>query len=419
MNLYSNLRQQFPIFDREINAKPLVYLDSAATTQKPQVVIDSQTNFYSQKNASNHGVHFLANQCSLDIEKARQTVADFLGCRNDEIVFTAGSTNSLNLLANSFLFNFLDTNSSLRLTVDSKIIISVAEHHSNILPWQRLATLIGCKLEYVGINQSGRVDLEDLELKLKKNIAEVNLVCINHVSNVLGMVNPINVIAQMCHNYQSMVIVDGTQAISHLEVDTKELNVDFYCFSGHKIYAPTGVGVLYGKYDLFGQLNNDQVGGEMVNQVELESNSYKPTPWRFEAGTSNFASIVGLDCALNWFTANILQIQKIESDLKQYLYFKLLGVADLTILGTSDLNFDLNDRIPLFTCYVDNVNSLDLCMELDFDGIAIRSGQHCTGLLHQHLDIFSTWRVSLAPYNTREDIDFFVDKLQLAIKKLR
>jgi cysteine desulfurase / selenocysteine lyase len=412
-NLHNNLRQQFPIFGQPINGQSLIYLDSAATTQKPKVVIDSQIEFYSRQYSSNHSVHFLANQCSLMVESSRQCVASFLKCESKEIVFTAGSTHSLNLLANAFLFNFLESNSNLNLTKDSRILVCIAEHHSNILPWQRLSKLIGCQLEYFGLTPDGQIDLLDLESKLKSNTSKVNLVCVSHVSNVLATINPLDKICNLSHKYNSLVVADGTQAVSHLEVDMQKLDVDFYCFSGHKIYGPTGIGVLYGKSELLNKLSVDQVGGEMVNQVELLGNNYKSYPWKFEAGTANFAGIIGLKSALDWFVTNKVEIEKIEIQLQKYLHLELKKIPDLRIIGSDNPK----NRIPLFSCYLPRINSLDLAIELDLWGIAIRSGQHCTGLLHEYLDVFSTWRVSLAAYNTNEDIDFFITKLKQVISK--
>jgi cysteine desulfurase / selenocysteine lyase len=412
-----SLKSQFPIFDNLTSQKPLVYLDSSATTQKPRSVIDAQNNFYTKECASSHSVHFLANQCSIAVENSRQTVANFLNANYNEIVFTSGTTESLNLLANCFLFNFLqkkELTSGLYFTNDSRILVSIAEHHSNLLPWQRLAQIVGCKLEYIELDQNGEIDKNDLQKKLSLNRSDcINLVCLHHISNVLGVINPIRELSDLAHQNKAFIIVDGTQAISHLTVDVKNLDVDFYCFSGHKVYAPLGIGILYGKLNLLNNLSNNNLGGEMVQEVKFASNIYKSIPWRLEAGTSNFGAIVGLSSAINWLQKNRTEIDRIEMELKDYLYKKLQKIPNLHILGTTNLT----KKIPLFTCYLEDINSLDIAMELDLVGIAIRSGQHCTGLLHEYYKIDSSFRISLAPYNTISDIDFFVSNLVRIIEK--
>ena len=408
-NTISNeIRSQFPIFDNDINHKPLIYLDSGATCQKPQQVIDSINNFYSKSYSSNHSVHFLANECSLMVENTRHIVAQFINAKDSEIVLTSGATDSLNLIANSLLFGYLEQ-SGLRLTQNSTILISIAEHHSNLLPWQRLARIIGCNIVYFGLNDDGSINMQELENQLTKvNQTTTNLICVNHISNVFGLINDIGAISQLAKNYGALTIVDGTQAVAHIKVDVEVLDCDFYCFSGHKIYGPTGVGVLFGKKALMEQLSNNKVGGEMVQEVSTNGNYYKQSPWRLEAGTANFAGIVGLGSSLEWFETNRSKIEIIESFLTQYLSNKLKSIDNLTIYGDYD---DLKNKISLFSCNIKGINGLDLATELDLSGIAIRSGQHCTGLLHQHLDISSSWRVSLACYNNINDIDCLIQKL--------
>jgi cysteine desulfurase / selenocysteine lyase len=410
MNSISNLRSQFPILNQKVNRKNLVYLDSAATTQKPESVIRAISNFYQSQNSSSHSVHFLANQLSLEIENTRQIVADFLGSQASEIIFASGSTDSLNLLANGFLMASLsEENSRFKLKATDKILVCIAEHHSNILPWQRLTQVIGCQIEYFAILETGEIDMQDLESKIK----DAKVVCFSHVSNVLGLENNVAQICNLAKSIGAICVVDGTQAVSHLNVDVKKLGCDFYCFSGHKVYGPTGIGVLYGKQELLEQLPNYKLGGEMVESVTQSKNFFKESPYRFEAGTSNFAGIIGLKAALVWLRENQKQIFETESLLTKYLQKKLQQIPGLQVLGSKPKD------IPLFSCTLENINSFDLATELDFAGIAIRSGQHCAGLLHEFLGLSSSWRVSLGCYNTLEEIDFFVEKINQTIDKYK
>jgi cysteine desulfurase / selenocysteine lyase len=439
-----NLRSQFPIFSQPINSKNYTYLDSAATCQKPQQVIDSITNFYSHQYSSNHSVHYLANQLSFEVENTRKQVANFVGAKANEIIFTNNATDSINLVANGFfihsLSDFEHKKTSVELGINlgtegavglyekmldsikdnkrkipfklipsDKILVGIDQHHSNLIPWQRLAQRIGCQIDYFGLTNSGEVDTNDLKSKL----VGTRLVCVSQVSNVLGVVNNIKQICSLAHQYEALVMVDGTQAVAHLDIDVKDLDCDFYCFSGHKIYGPTGIGVLYGKANLLVDMPNYKLGGEMVQEVSVISgNTWKDSPYRFEAGTLDFAGIIGLQSAISWFIKNKSQIFEIEKNLNNHLFQNLEKIKNLEIFGNLDLS-NTSNRIPILTANIKNQNALDIATILDTKGIAIRSGQHCTGLLHEYYDTYSSWRVSLSCYNTTEEIDFFIEQINL------
>ena len=462
-NYYPNLRLQFPILKTKLNGHNLIYLDSAATSQKPQQVIDAISDFYSHDNASSHSVHSLGGRVTEMVEQTRLVVADFIGSKVDEVVFTSGATEGINLVANGFLEASLkykkgSYDSPFVLNSDDEILICVDQHHSNILPWQRLAELIGCKIVFFGILDSGLHDLQDFESKLNNH---TKIIAISNVSNVIGVIQDLEKInstlkerytvasqqpldrdnLDLAHSgtlsfasikmtnlssIKPIIVLDATQSVSHFKVNVKELDVDFMVFSGHKIYGPTGVGVLYGKQDLFEQLPNYKVGGDMVESVTLKSNIYKQSPFRFEAGTVNFASIIGLKAALNWFIRSQDQIIKIDKDVFNYLNKKLLEIPNLKILGCQNLYLDSKDiklnnqgRIPLVSFYIEDINPLDLALLLDQKGICIRSGQHCAGILHEYLGIDSSCRVSLACFNTFDEIDFLTSELKHAINVLR
>ena len=389
----SYLKSQFPIFQKHPN---LVYLDSAATTQKPQAVIDSIIDFYTSQNSSDHSNHKLSSKLTQNIDETRQLVANFLNCQKSEIIFTSGATDSLNLIANGLI--------NWQIKLNSTVLICISEHHSNILPFQRLAEKMQCRVEYFHILESGEINFIDFEEKVKG----AWLVCVSHISNVLGLVNNIEKICQLAHQNRAIVVVDGTQAVSHVEVDLSKLNCDFYCFSGHKIYGPTGIGILYVKRQYLQNLDCYRLGGGMVDLVTKDEKYYKEVPYRFESGTSNFAGIIGLGAAVDWFIRNKTQIFAIEDELCEYTWLQLQKINGIKIFGHYDHYKKEIKKIPLFTCSIENINSFDLSMVLANDDIAIRSGQHCAGILHEFLGINDTWRISLVCYNTREDIDKFM-----------
>jgi cysteine desulfurase / selenocysteine lyase len=430
------LRSQFPFFSNNSNT----YLDSAASTQKPQVVINAITDFYSSTYSSNHGVHDLANKLNDKIEECRTRIAKFIDAKSSkEIVFTSGATESFNLVANTIQVPKNKTN----------ILICIAEHHSNLLPWQVLAQKNDLEIRYFGLTADGEIDYADFENKIN---SETLLVAVTHCSNVLGIVNDIEKICAKCSELGAISIVDATQSIVHTDIDVQEINCDFLAFSGHKIYGPTGIGILYGKSQQLGKLDNYKVGGEMVELVTKEKNYWKDIPYRFEAGTINLAGIVGLNAALEWFVENQNEIFVAEEELYQYCQEKLIGIKNLKLItiqkpyipnsnafikNPTTLNPNpaviLNSfqnpltienkspnttSTPIFTFTIQGINSYDLAEYLNLKNISVRVGQHCTGLLHEYLGIESTLRISLACYNTREDIDKVVKEIRNGIEKL-
>jgi cysteine desulfurase / selenocysteine lyase len=435
-----SLRSQFPFFSNNSN----IYLDSAASAQKPQVVIDAITKFYSNDYSSNHGVHDLANNLNDKIEECRTRIAEFINARSSkEIIFTSGATESFNLIANTIQVPKNKTN----------ILICIAEHHSNLLPWQVLAEKNGLEIRYFGLTENGEIDIEDFESKID---AETFLVAVSHCSNVLGIINDIESICKTCSKYGAISVVDSTQSIVHREIDVKEIDCDFLAFSGHKIYGPTGIGVLYGKFEQLEKLDNYKVGGEMVELVTKEKNYWKETPYRFEAGTINLAGIIGLNAAIEWFINNQKEIFKIEEDLYLYCLQSLESVEAINLIAnkntvipglignpptnetkkpanlnstvilnpfqnplTTENKSQNTTNIPIFTFTIESVNSYDLAEYLNLKNILIRVGQHCTGLLHEYLGLETTLRISLACYNTREDIDKVVEGIKNGIEKLK
>jgi cysteine desulfurase / selenocysteine lyase len=425
-----SLRSQFPFFDNQ----DCVYLDSAATTQKPQCVIDSISEFYSKNNCSNHSSHQLAVNLDNQISECRTRIANFIGAKTpEEIIFTSGATSGLNLICHGFLISTLinfrpilnsteiglnlglggsyglyeklldsavDRKSMYELRIGDKILISVSEHHSNIIQWQRLAKMTGAIVEYVNIDHEGRIDLLDLESKMP----DARIVCVSHASNVLGVINDIKAISKIVNKFNCFLIVDGTQAVAHIDVDMQDMNCDFYCFSGHKMYGPTGIGIVYGNADLLKHLPNYEEGGEMVESVDFEENIFKKTPYRFEAGTNNFASIIGLSKAVEWLENYKPEIQKTENYLLTYLFSRLNTVPNLIFFGSQDVGI----KLPLISFTIEGHNSLDIATFLSTKDICVRSGQMCAGLLHASLGYNDSLRVSLGCYNTTEDIDKLV-----------
>jgi cysteine desulfurase / selenocysteine lyase len=409
----SSLRSQFPILQTKLNDHDLIYLDSAATTQKPQVVIDSIVYYYTNLNASSHSPHTLGVNVTEQIEQTRSTVAGFINTDSSQIVFTSGATESVNLVANGFLESSVGSDHSnlFYLDEDSEILICVDQHHSNILPWQRLSNIIGCRIVFFGIHTNGQWDLEDFESKLNPN---TKIVTMSNVSNVVGVVQDVrkmNKILNQTNFPRPFIVLDATQAVAHFSIDVVELDCDFVVFSGHKVFGPTGVGVLYGRSELLEVLPNYKVGGDMVETVSMDGNIYKESPYRFEAGTGNFAGIIGLGKAIKWTIANQTNITDIELKLTNHLYDQLLTIPNISIIADNQ-HQNLENKIPLFSFTIANVNPLDLALLCDQQGICIRSGQHCAGILHEAFDLNSSCRISLACYNTTEEITKTIDLIK-------
>lgn len=400
-----NIRNDFPILAEKIYGKPLVYLDNAATTQKPRCVLDKITTTYATQNANIHrGIHYLSQKATLAHEAARQTIATFIGARStNEIVFTRGTTESINLLASIFTDRFCQP--------DDEIVITQMEHHSNIVPWQMAAERHRLHLRVAPIDERGELRLDELEKLLNHR---TRLVAVAHISNVLGTVNPVKRIIEMAHAHGAKVLIDGAQAVAHLPVDVSDLDADFYAFSGHKIYGPTGIGVLYGKEALLDTLPPYQGGGEMIQNVTFEKTTYNELPYKFEAGTPDFVGSVALAEALNYMD-NIGReaIFAHEDHLLRYAEQRLREIPKMRIFGNAA------DKNSVISFLVGNVHPYDLGMLLDKTGVAVRTGHHCAQPLIDLLGIPGTVRASVAFYNTCNEVDYFVEQLQRCLDILQ
>ncbi|MDY4513192.1 MAG: cysteine desulfurase [Paludibacteraceae bacterium] len=400
-----NIRNDFPILAEKIYGKPLVYLDNAATTQKPRCVLDKITTTYATQNANIHrGIHYLSQKATLAHEAARQTIATFIGARStNEIVFTRGTTESINLLASVFADRFCRP--------DDEIVITQMEHHSNIVPWQMAAERHRLHLRVAPIDERGELRLDELEKLLNHR---TRLVAVAHISNVLGTVNPVKRIIEMAHAHGAKVLIDGAQAVAHLPVDVSDLDADFYAFSGHKIYGPTGIGVLYGKEALLDTLPPYQGGGEMIQNVTFEKTTYNELPYKFEAGTPDFVGSVALAEALNYMD-NIGReaIFAYEDHLLRYAEQRLREIPKMRIFGNAA------DKNSVISFLVGNVHPYDLGMLLDKTGVAVRTGHHCAQPLIDLLGIPGTVRASVAFYNTCNEVDYFVEQLRRCLDILQ
>jgi len=407
------IRKGFPILSRKVNGKPLIYFDSGATAQKPKEVIDCITNYYSCQNANIHrGVHRLSQDVTVEYENARGIIQKYIGAKHPhEIIFTSGTTASINLVA-----------STLGKTINDgdEIIISEMEHHSNILPWQMLCEEKNAVLKIIPINESGELVPGEFEKLLSK---KTRLVAITHVSNTLGTINPIKEIIQTVRAHSSslggenrsgvIVLIDGAQAVPHMQVDVQELDADFYCFSGHKMYGPTGVGILYGKEDLLRKLPNYQVGGGTIKTVSFTKTEYADIPLRFEAGTPHIEGGIGLAAAINYLNAiGLDKISAYEHELTLYATEKLSGIQGLRIIGTA------KNKASVLSFNVEGIHPYDIGVILDQLGIAVRTGHHCTQPIMEKFGVKGTVRASLAFYNTKEEIDELIKGILKAIQML-
>lgn len=396
------IKQDFPIFNQKINDETLVYLDNAATSQIPKFVEEKVRDFNEKERANVHrGVHALGLRATNQYESSRQKVANFIGANNaKEVIFTSGCTDSLNLVAASF--------GEQNIQAGDEILVSIMEHHSNLLPWQQLAKRKQAKLNFIEINSDGLLDIENLKSKIS---SKTKIVALTHVSNVLGTINPIKELTDLAHEKGAIVVVDGAQAVGHFPIDVAELNVDFYAFSGHKMFAPTGIGVLYGKKDLLDKMPPYRLGGEMIANVTREGATWAEVPYKFEAGTPNIAGAIGLGAAIDYLQSLDFElIQKHEQELTSYALEKLKNVSGLTIYGPQKSN----GRIGVISFNLKNIHPHDLATALDLDGIEVRAGHHCAQPLMASLDTESTVRASLSIYNTKDDIDKLVSSLHEA-----
>ena len=394
------IRKEFPILSQKVYGKPLIYLDNAATTQKPRCVIEAISNAYCTINSNVHrGVHHLSQVATEEFEKARRTVQKFLGAAHShEIIFTRGTTESINLVATTFGNTFLKEG--------DEVIISTMEHHSNIVPWQMLRDRIGINLRIVPLKEDATLDLEAYKTLFNER---TRLVSITHVSNVLGVTNPIKEIIDFAHSHSVPVLIDGAQSSPHIKVDVQSLDADFYVMSGHKVYAPTGIGVLYGKENLLNALQPYHGGGEMIQTVRFEKTTYNELPYKFEAGTPDYVGAIALGAALEWvMQLGIENIAAHEHALTTYALERLQEIPGIRIFGKPDG--------AAISFLVGDIHPADLGTILDHLGIAIRTGHHCAQPLIDHLGIPGTVRASFAAYNTREEVDILIEGIKRAAK---
>ena len=390
----TKIREDFPILGRTVYGRPLVYLDNAATTQKPRCVVDAITEEYYSVNANVHrGVHFLSQQATELHEAARETVRRFINARStNEIVFTRGTTESINLLASSF--------GEACMTEGDEIIVSTMEHHSNIVPWQLLRERRGIVIRVIPMSDDGRLLLDEYERLFNER---TRLVCVAHVSNVLGTVNPVRQMIATAHAHGVPVLVDGAQSVPHMAVDVQALDADFYAFSGHKVYGPTGVGVLYGKEKWLDRLPPYQGGGEMIQHVSFERTTFNELPYKFEAGTHDYIGTHALATALDYFSnLGMKDIEAYEHELTRYATERLQAIEGMRIFGTTP------DKGSVISFLVGDIHHFDLGTLLDRLGIAVRTGHHCAQPLMERLGIEGTVRASFSFYNTREEVDALV-----------
>jgi cysteine desulfurase / selenocysteine lyase len=398
------IREQFPILKRQIKGKPLVYFDNAATSQKPQCVIDALVDYYSGFNANIHrGIHSLAEEATAAFEATRDTVKEFINAgAREEIIFTRGATESINLVAYTW--------GRQNIKAGDEIIISSMEHHSNIVPWQILCEEKGAVLKVIPINEKGELLLDAYHNMLTD---KTKLVAIVHVSNALGTINPVGEIIDAAHEIGAVVLVDGAQSAVHLDIDVREMNCDFYVFSGHKIYAPTGTGVLYGKKHLLESMPVFLGGGEMIKEVTFEKSTYNELPYKYEAGTPNIADIVALKTAIDFINdLGKENIRRHENELLSYATNLLLQIPGLRIIGEAE------NKISVISFVIDKIHPQDIGILLDNAGIAVRTGHHCAQGLMLCFGIPGTIRASFAVYNTKQEIDALIAGLQKAIKML-
>ncbi|MGX4668905.1 cysteine desulfurase [Cerasibacillus sp. JNUCC 74] len=391
------IREQFPILNQEVNGHPFVYLDSSATSQKPIQVMEAVDNYYRTYNSNVHrGVHTLGTKATTAYEGARDKVRRFINADSTkEIIFTRGTTTAINTVASSY--------ARANLKAGDEIVITPMEHHSNIIPWQQAAKATGASLKYIPLQEDGTIRLEDVRKTVTK---QTKIVAIAHVSNVLGTINPIKEIADIAHEHGAVIIVDGAQGAPHMKIDVKALNCDFYAFSGHKMAAPTGIGVLYGKKEILEQMEPVEFGGEMIDFVHLYESTWKELPWKFEAGTPIIAGAIGLGAAIDFLQEiGMDKITEHEQKLADYAMEQLRTIEGIRIYGPEH-------RAALVTFNLDDIHPHDTATVLDAEGIAVRAGHHCAQPLMRWLEVTATARASFYLYNTKEDVDRLVDGLR-------
>jgi cysteine desulfurase/selenocysteine lyase len=392
------IREDFPILRRNVRGKPLVYLDNAATSQKPQVVIDAVSRFYHSENANIHrGVHYLSERATAGFDQVRETVARFINAPSSSaVIFTRGTTEGINLVAQSYGRTFLQPG--------DEVLITTMEHHSNIVPWQIVCQQTGAILQAVAMNDKGELDLESFESLLSER---TRLVAVTQVSNALGTINPVKRLVSLAHAYGAPILIDAAQSVQHLPVDVQDLDCDFLVFSGHKVYGPTGAGVLYGRESLLDRMPPYQGGGDMIDSVSIELSSWAPLPAKFEAGTPMIAAVMGLGAALEYVSERGLeQIGQWEQQLLSYATERLSAIEGVRLIGTAA------QKASVIGFVLDGVHPHDIGTVLDEDGIAIRAGHHCAQPVMRHFGIPATARASFAFYNTLEEVDTLTDAVE-------
>ena len=397
----NRIRDKFPILNKKINNNQLVYFDNAATTQKPIQVIESINKYYSEYNANIHrGIHTLAEKATQEYEKTRKTVSKFINSRSEkEVIFTRGTTEGINLIASSFVKNFIKKG--------DEIIISEMEHHSNIVPWQMICEENGIILKTINVFENGEIDLDNFKELISNKTKFLSIV---HTSNTLGTVNPIKEMIEICKKNNINTMIDGAQASAHSKIDVQDLNCDFFVLSAHKMYGPTGVGIVYGKEEILEKMPPYMGGGEMIKDVNFKKTTYNELPYKFEAGTPNIGDVIGFNEALSFINnIGLDNISLYEKELKNYASNSFNKIEGINIIGNS------KNKIGIFSFTMDKIHYYDLGLLLDSKGIAIRTGHHCTQPLMGKFNLEGTARVSLAIYNTKNEIDYFVEKLKQLI----
>ena len=390
----NKIREDFPILKKKINGKPLIYFDNAATSQTPTVVIDSISNYYNNYNSNIHrGVHSLSEEATEAYEGAREKIRKYFNAKHkEEIIFTSGTTHSINIVSNGYI-NVLNEN--------DEIIISGLEHHSNIVPWQMMCEKTKSKLHVIPIDKNGELNINEFKKLVSKN---TKMVFLNHVSNALGIINPIEEIIKISHENDAIVLVDGAQSAAHFNIDLQELGVDFFTASAHKLCGPTGVGFLYGKKELLENIEPLMGGGEMISEVTFEKTTYADLPHKFEAGTPNISGVIAFGVALDYMNnLGLDRIRKYEDELLEYATSKLKEIDDLIIYG------DVKNKTSVISFNISGIHSYDIGSILDKFGVAVRTGQHCTQPIMDHFNIPGTVRVSLSFINTFEEIDILFE----------
>ena len=400
----SSCKKDFPIFERKVRGgNSLIYLDSGATSQKPNSVIEAESNFYRTVNAAVHrGAHLLAEEASEAYESAREKVAAFIGARSNEVIFTKSATESLNIIA----YSFGNPDSRINIKAGDQIVVTEIEHHANLIPWQQLAKRTGAELRWLSVTADGRIDLTNLDQVITK---KTKIVAITHQSNVLGSILPVETIVKASRAVGALVVLDACQSAPHFALDVKKLDIDFLAFSGHKTLGPTGIGVLWGKFDLLEKLEPSLFGGSMVDSVTMESATWAATPRKFEAGVPNMAQAVGLSAAIDYLNQiGMHNIAQHEQDLTSYLLKGIVGISGVKVIGP----VDMKDRGGVVSFTVEGVHPHDVGQVLDQYGIAVRTGHHCAWPLMRKLNLVGTTRASLYLYNSKSDVDSLLESIE-------